>query len=192
MVRNVVMFELKVTLGWWPKESRTSVLQPQGTEFCHNHVSLEKDSKLQMTVQSGWHLDFSLMRCWSENSVTHLDFQIAELWAKEMGVILFYSFFFLFMAVSAAYGSSQARGQIGAELLAYATAPATLDPSCVCDLHCSCGNTGSLTHQARPGIKSTSSGTLCWVLNQLSHNRNSKGVIFKWLNLVFCCMTTEN
>ena len=34
-------------------------------------------------------------------------------------------------------------------------------------------NAGSLTGRARPGIKPTSSRTLCWVLNLLSHNGNS-------------------
>ena len=36
-----------------------------------------------------------------------------------------------------AYGSSQARGQIGAVALAYATATAAPDPSHICELHCS-------------------------------------------------------
>ena len=36
-----------------------------------------------------------------------------------------------------------------------------------------CSDAGSLTHWARPGIKPTSSWTLCWVRNPLSHNRNS-------------------
>ena len=55
------------------------------------------------------------------------------------------------------------------QLLAYTTA--TLDPSHICDLCCSCGNARSLTHWARPGIKSASSSS--WVLNPLSHNGNS-------------------
>ena len=38
------------------------------------------------------------------------------------------SFFFFFMALPAAYGSSQARGRIGAAAGAYATAPAMPDP----------------------------------------------------------------
>ena len=33
-----------------------------------------------------------------------------------------------------------------------------------------CGNTGSFTHWARPGIKPTSSWTLCLVLNPLNYN----------------------
>ena len=38
------------------------------------------------------------------------------------------------MATPEAYGSSQARGQIGAAAVAYATATAILDPSHICDL----------------------------------------------------------
>ena len=48
----------------------------------------------------------------------------------------FMPFFFLFTAKSVAYGSSQARVQIGAIGEAYATDMATLDPSGICDLHC--------------------------------------------------------
>ena len=36
-----------------------------------------------------------------------------------------------------------------------------------------CGNAGSLTHWVRPGVKPTSSWTLCRVLNLLSQERNS-------------------
>ena len=39
------------------------------------------------------------------------------------------------------------------------------------------GNAGSLTHWSRPEVEPTSSRTLCWVLNQLSHNRNS-GLVY--------------
>ena len=39
------------------------------------------------------------------------------------------------MATPSAYGSSWARGQIGAAAKAYATATATPDLSCICDLH---------------------------------------------------------
>ena len=45
-------------------------------------------------------------------------------------------FFFLFTAASAAYGRSQARGQIGAAAAGLQhTATATPDPSAICDLH---------------------------------------------------------
>ena len=36
-----------------------------------------------------------------------------------------------------------------------------------------CGNARSLTHWVKPGMEPTSSWTLCWVLNLLSHNRIS-------------------
>ena len=62
------------------------------------------------------------------------------------------------------------------QLPAYATATATWDPSCICDLHCSCNDRASI-HWTRPGSKPASSQTLCWVLNLLSHNRNSNFLI---------------
>ena len=67
-------------------------------------------------------------------------------------------FFFLFMAVSAAYGSSQARGPIGSASEIYAT---------------SYSNARSLTHWMRPGIEHASSWRRCGVLNLSSHNGNS-------------------
>ena len=69
----------------------------------------------------------------------------------------------LLRAESLAYGSSQARGWIRAtalDLRHYTTATATQDSSCICYLHHSSSNTGSLTHWARPGIEPTSS----WIL----------------------------
>ena len=55
-------------------------------------------------------------------------------------IYLFFIFgFCLFRAAPVAYGGSQARGQIGVQPPAYATATATAtampDLSCVCDLH---------------------------------------------------------
>ena len=43
-----------------------------------------------------------------------------------------------------------------------------------------CGNAGSLTHWARPGIKPIFSQRLCWVLNLLSHNGNSNLSTYTW------------
>ena len=57
-------------------------------------------------------------------------------------------FFNLFMAAPVAYGSSWARGRIGAAPAAYAAAMATLDPSCICGLS--------------RGLQQ------CWILNPLS------------------------
>ena len=42
-----------------------------------------------------------------------------------------------------------------------------------------CGNAGSLTYWVRPGIKPTSSWTLCQLLNLLSHNGNSDVHFYK-------------
>ena len=44
-----------------------------------------------------------------------------------------------------------------------------------------CGNAGSLTPWVRPGIKPASSQRQHWVLNLLSHNRNSQFFIFIYL-----------
>ena len=105
--------------------------------------------------------------------------------------ILFLNFFyylicFLFGATLSAYGSSQARDQIGAAAWAYTTATATPYPSCVCDLCIMAGsNSGSLTHWARPRIEPTSLWTLCQVLNPLSHNGNFFIGILAFENLCF-------
>ena len=63
------------------------------------------------------------------------------------------------------------------QLLVYATAIATLDPSHIC-------NARSLTHWARPGIEPASSRTLCQVPNPLSHNRNTTNTQSWWRPLI--------
>ena len=83
------------------------------------------------------------------------------------------SLFFLFTAAPAAYGGSQAWGWIRAAAEAYATATAMPIRAASATYTTTCGNAGSLTHQARPGTKPASSQRPCWVLNLLSHNRNS-------------------
>ena len=59
-----------------------------------------------------------------------------------------------------AYGSSQARSQIGAALPAYATAAATWDLTASMTYTTADGNAGSLIHWRRPGIEPESS----WIL----------------------------
>ena len=66
-------------------------------------------------------------------------------------LFLFIELLFLWRAVPSAYGSSQARGLIGATAAAYATAIATQDLSRVCDSHHSSGQ--------------------CQILNPLSESR---------------------
>ena len=51
-----------------------------------------------------------------------------------MHEILTVKFLFLFTVTPVAYGSFQARGQIGAAAEACTTATTTLDPSHICDL----------------------------------------------------------
>ena len=67
-------------------------------------------------------------------------------------------FSFLFRAAPEAYESSQARGRIWAAAVVYNTAMAKPDSSPAW------GNTGSLTHWARPGTEPPSSQTLCQFL----------------------------
>ena len=105
-----------------------------------------------------------------------------ENWGAELltlGAIFLFVCFFLFRTAPGAYGCSQARGQIR-------VAPAGLHHN-----HSNMGSKpylwpmlqfaamwGSLTYWARPGIKPASSWTLRRVLNLLSHNRNSRVLIF--------------
>ena len=84
---------------------------------------------------------------------------------------LFYCLLFLFTAAPATDGSSWVRVESELQLPAYTKGTSTPDPSRISDLHCSLWR-GSLTHGVRPGIKSSSSQTLCQVLNLLSHTGN--------------------
>ena len=55
-------------------------------------------------------------------------------------------FFFLFTDVPVTYGSSQARGLMGAAAEAYATVTATPDPAISMTYAAACGDARSLTH----------------------------------------------
>ena len=66
---------------------------------------------------------------------------------------IFIFIFWLFKATPAAYGGSQARDQTRA----YATATATPDLSCICNLHHSSQQCQILTLWARPGIEPATS-----------------------------------
>ena len=84
---------------------------------------------------------------------------------------LFLYLFLLFRAASAAYGSSQDRGQFRAAAVGF------------CHSH---SNARSLIHWAKPEIELTSSWILVGFVNLLSHNRNSSKVFFqkKYLNVI--------
>ena len=96
------------------------------------------------------------------------------------------SLFFLFRTASLAYGSSQARGWIGAaaaglccrcwpmpQLQQCQIWAATSEPATSSTCTTACGNSGYLTNWVRPGIEFTSSWILCWILKLLSCNRSS-------------------
>ena len=77
---------------------------------------------------------------------------------------------FLFMAVPAAYGSSQARSRIRAAMRPMPQPQPQQHQ--IWATSATRGNIGSLTHWGNPGIKSISSQSLCLVLISLSHNGN--------------------
>ena len=79
------------------------------------------------------------------------------------------------MAAPVAYGSSRARGQIGAAAEACATATAIPDPSPTCDLRHSLRQCRSLNSLLKPGIEPASSWRQHRVLNLLSPSGNSQG-----------------
>ena len=78
---------------------------------------------------------------------------------KRCWLYILFVCFFVFRTAPTAYGSSQARGWIGASLAGLHRRPsnARSEPLIYTTAH---GNTGSLTHGARPGIKPSSS----WLL----------------------------
>ena len=78
----------------------------------------------------------------------------------------FLFFFFLFRASPPAYGSSRARGRISCQ-------PTPQPWATSATYTATWGNTRSLTHWGRPGIKPTSSQRRRWALNPLSHHGNS-------------------
>ena len=76
----------------------------------------------------------------------------------------FFLFFFCFFLQPCMWHMEVHGVESELQLQAYTTAKATLDPNCICNLSCHCGNTGSLTYWARPGIEHKSSHTLCQFL----------------------------
>ena len=71
--------------------------------------------------------------------------------------IYFYFYFLLFRATALAYGNSREGVKLELQLPAYTTATAMLDLSLSVTYTTAHGNTGSLTHWTRPGIKPTTS-----------------------------------
>ena len=91
----------------------------------YNQWRLKKLDQITIVLDGKWS-GYSL----EENSqfIILLLFTYHQQIKIQIQFLFFFFSFCLFRAVSAAYGSSQARIQIGASLLAYTTAPATQDP----------------------------------------------------------------
>ena len=85
----------------------------------------------------------------------------------------FIFFFFLFRATPTIYGSSQVRVKSELQLLAYTTATATQDLSCVCDLHHSSWHWRMVNPLSEARDWTWILMDASWVHNPLSHNRNS-------------------
>ena len=122
------------------------------------------------TSQSPFHIELTPALCSASCLVHFVPFRHIKPW-------LFYLFvYFIYLLIYVAYGSSQARGQMGAAapLLAYTTAMAIPVLSCICNYTAACGDTGTLTDWVRWGMEPASSQTLCWVFNLLSHHGNSQ------------------
>ena len=81
-------------------------------------------------------------------------------------ILGFFKNFFIFRATPAAYGGSWARVRLELQLLTYATATATQDPNCICDLR----------HSLQQ----------CWILNPLSKARNQTCILMNASLIHFC------
>ena len=92
-----------------------------------------------------------------------------------------YYFFLHFIVAPVAYGSSWARGPIGAAAEAYSKAMATLDLSCICDLCSSLWQCPVLYHWGRPKIRPLSSRSLWCVLNPLKPQLELPKLIFAYI-----------
>ena len=64
-----------------------------------------------------------------------MDIPLTEMGSLREDYVVFCLFVLFFRAIPMAYGSSQAGGQIETQLLAYTTATAMQDLSCVCHIH---------------------------------------------------------
>ena len=96
-------------------------------------------------------------------------------------------FFFLKLAIPAAYGRFQVRGQSGAAAATQATATVMWDLSHIFKLSSSFCQRQKLNPLSEARDEACiSSWTLCWVLNPLCHNRNSLTLGFE---LHLCTLT---
>ena len=95
----------------------------------------------------------------------------------------FVCFFALSRAAPAAYGGPRLGVELELQLLAYARATATQDPSHVCSASATYttahGNAGSLTYRARPGIKPATSWFLVSFINNCATTGTPQPNVFE-------------
>ena len=71
------------------------------------------------------------------------------------------------------------------QLLAYTTATAILDLSCICGLHWSLRLWQILNPLSEAGDQTHILGDISWILNLLSHNRNTSFFFYFWGGSIF-------
>ena len=94
--------------------------------------------------------------------------------------------FFLFMTTPVAYGSSWLGSTWSCTCWPKPQSRQHWIQATSATYTIACNNTGSLTHWARPGMEPTCSWTPHWVLNPLSHNRNSWSLCLEHSFCVAC------
>ena len=108
--------------------------------------------------------------------VLRLRCDYVETWSPYLAAnqysMAFFFFFFFFCPYLWHMEGARRWFELWLQLPASTTVTATPDPSHVCDLCCSLWEHWIL-NPLRPGIKPISSWILRWVLNPLSHNRDS-------------------
>ena len=86
---------------------------------------------------------------------------------KYVFFFIFFAFFFFFRATPTAYGSSQAKGRIGAVAASLHHSTTMWDPSHICDLH----------HSSQQ----------CRIPDPLSKARDQTGILMDASRVHFCC-----
>ena len=98
-----------------------------------------------------------------------------------VGVICFLFSFFIFRAAPATYGSSKARGWIGAAAAGLCHSHSTARSKPCLTYTTACGNAGSLTHWMKPGIEHAYS----WILVGFLTHWTTVGTLICFL-IPFC------
>ena len=134
------------------------------------------------------------LACLYSSNLSHQSFFFFNMFIFFSNVLRFIirsAFFFLFMA--ALWHMEVSRLEVEMELQLRPTPQPWQNqiPMASATYTTACSNAGSLTHWASSGIEPASSLMLCWVFNQLNHNRNSSSVWFWTLSSNNYSLTTR-